>query len=52
MGDEFAVLAYRTGRYAECLAACESLLKRLDLPASDRNRIVENARFAREALGG
>jgi glycosyltransferase involved in cell wall biosynthesis len=50
MRDELAVLAYWTGRYAECLSACETLLDGPDLPDSDRIRIVENMRFARAAL--
>jgi hypothetical protein len=51
MQDEFAILAYWTERPAECLTICERLLALPNLPASDRTRIVENARFAHKALG-
>ena len=50
MKDEFSILAYECGRYDECLATCEELLRLPDLPESDRPRIVENANFARAAL--
>ncbi len=52
MRDELAVLAYWTGRYDECLAVCETLLARPDLPAPDRARIEDNIRFARVAISG
>jgi hypothetical protein len=50
MKDEFAILAYWSGRYDECLATCEELLQLPDLPESDRPRVVENASFARAAM--
>jgi glycosyltransferase involved in cell wall biosynthesis len=50
MKDEFAILAYWSGRHDECLATCEELLRLPDLPESDRPRIVENADFARAAM--
>ncbi|MGC2331677.1 MAG: glycosyltransferase family 25 protein, partial [Candidatus Acidiferrales bacterium] len=48
--DELAVHAYWTGRYAECLAACERILREGKIPAQERDRIEQNARFAREKL--
>ena len=48
--DEFAVNAYWTGRYDDCLTACERLLREGKIPAEDRERIEQNARFAREKL--
>lgn len=50
MKDEFATLAYWSGRHAECLAVCEELLALPDLPETDRVRIAANAGFARAAL--
>ena len=48
--DEYAVNAYWIERYADCLAACERLLKNPKIPAEGRQRIEQNARFAREKL--
>ena len=48
--DEYAVNAYWAERYADCLAACERLLKNPKIPAESRQRIEQNARFAREKL--
>ena len=48
--DELAVHAYWIGRYAESLAACERLLREGKIPTHDRERIEQNARFAREKL--
>ena len=48
--DEFAINAYWIGRYDDCLAACERLLREGKIPAEDRERIEQNARFAREKL--
>jgi glycosyltransferase involved in cell wall biosynthesis len=48
--DEYAVNAYWTERYADCLAACERLLRNLKIPAETRQRVEQNARFAREKL--
>jgi hypothetical protein len=50
MKDEFATLAYWSGRHEECLAACEDLLRLPDLPEADRARIAANAGFARAAM--
>lgn len=44
--DEYAVVAYWTGHYRECLNACVQLLKDGNLPAQDRQRIYDNANFA------
>ena len=48
--DEFAVNAYWIGRYDDCLAACERLLREGKLPAEMRERIEQNAGLAREKL--
>jgi hypothetical protein len=50
MKDEFAILAYWTGRYDECLATCVELLALPDLPEADRPRVRDNRDFARRAL--
>jgi hypothetical protein len=50
--DEYAVSAYWTGHYRECLDACVGLLSDGKIPAAESVRIEENARFAREALSG
>jgi tetratricopeptide (TPR) repeat protein len=44
--DELAVNGYWTGRYAEALDACITLLEGAALPRNERNRVVGNARFA------
>jgi len=44
--DEFAVNAYWAGAYAECLEACLKLLGDGKLPASERERVLANAKFA------
>ena len=44
--DEFAVNAYWTGRYRECLETCLKILALLTLPQADWGRIVANARLA------
>jgi hypothetical protein len=49
--DEYAVSAYWTGHYQECLDACVELLNG-KVPVAESPRIEENARFAREALSG
>jgi tetratricopeptide (TPR) repeat protein len=46
--DEYAVHAYWSGRYSECLVACEQLLREGRIP--DTGRVVANAQFARERL--
>ena len=48
--DEFAVNAYWLGRYDDCLGTCERLLREGKIPAEMRERIEQNARFAREKL--
>ena len=48
--DEYAVNAYWTERYADSLAACERLLRNPKIPAETRQRVEQNARFAREKL--
>ena len=50
MLDEYAVHAYWTSRYSECLTACASLLGRSSLPSEYRGRIAENGRLALERL--
>ena len=44
--DEFAVNAYWTGRYAECVEACDRLLSEGKLPAEMRDRVLKNKNFA------
>jgi tetratricopeptide (TPR) repeat protein len=48
--DEYAVNAYWTDRFADCLSACERLLRNPKVPAETRQRVEQNARFAREKL--
>jgi glycosyltransferase involved in cell wall biosynthesis len=48
--DEYAVNAYWTERYADCVAACERLLRNPKIPVETRQRVEQNARFARERL--
>jgi glycosyltransferase involved in cell wall biosynthesis len=48
--DEFAVNAYWTERYGECLGACERLLDERKIPEEMRERVEQNAQFAREKL--
>jgi len=48
--DEFAVNAYWTERYQECLDACERLLRERKCPEAERPRIEQNAALAREKL--
>jgi glycosyltransferase involved in cell wall biosynthesis len=48
--DELAVNAYWVGRYDDCLAACERLLREGKIPDDMRGRIEQNARLAREKL--
>lgn len=50
--DELAVAAYWVGEYELCLGLCSDLLEdALRVPESERGRIAENGRFAREKLG-
>jgi glycosyltransferase involved in cell wall biosynthesis len=46
--DELAVNAYWVGRYDECSAACERLLREGKIPAAMRSRVETNARLAEE----
>jgi glycosyltransferase involved in cell wall biosynthesis len=48
--DEFAVNAYWSERYEDCLEACERLLREGKIPADIRERVENNGRFAREHL--
>jgi glycosyltransferase involved in cell wall biosynthesis len=48
--DEFAVNAYWIGRYDDCLRACERMLREEKIPAEMRERVENNAQFAREKL--
>jgi glycosyltransferase involved in cell wall biosynthesis len=48
--DELAVNAYWVERYKECLEACERLLREEKCPANMRERVEQNARFARKKL--
>lgn len=47
--DEFSIACYYTGRAAEGLPVCESLLSRM--PAIHRERLEKNIHFFREKLG-
>lgn len=54
--DELGVAAYWTGRYAECKACCEELLRRhhdegLALGDEDLQRVTNNLAFANVQLG-
>jgi glycosyltransferase involved in cell wall biosynthesis len=48
--DELAVNAYWSGRYRECLDACDRLLREGKNPDGMRYRIEQNGRFAREKI--
>jgi len=48
--DELAVATYWIGRHVESKLACEQLLSGEDLPASERNRVQENLKFALTSL--
>ncbi len=49
--DEYAVSAYRVGKYAKSAEACEILLNERDLPGRERMRIEQNLKFAKDKLG-
>jgi glycosyltransferase involved in cell wall biosynthesis len=49
--DEFAVNAYWSGRYLDCMLACRVILARRDLDDRLRSRVEDNLRFAQERLG-
>ena len=48
--DEFAINSYWTGHFAECLLASEKILRRSDIDDALRERVEQNAAFARERL--
>ena len=48
--DELAVNAYWTGKYRECVDACDRLLREGKLPAEKRERVLKNRQFAIEKL--
>ncbi len=48
--DELSICAYWTGRYAECLIACDRLLAEPRLPADHRGRVLKNKQFAADRL--
>jgi glycosyltransferase involved in cell wall biosynthesis len=50
--DEYAIAAYWTGQYEECLRMCDELLgPRCTLPAAERARVQKNRQFALDKLG-
>ena len=48
--DEFAVNAYWTERYEDCLNACQRLLSEGKMPPEMHDRVRKNADFARDKL--
>jgi glycosyltransferase involved in cell wall biosynthesis len=48
--DEFAINAYWTGRYNECMDACDRLLSEGKLPTEKRERVLKNKQFAIDEL--
>ena len=48
--DELAVNAYWIEKYAECVHACDRLLREGKLPTEKRNRVLSNKRFAMDKL--
>jgi hypothetical protein len=48
--DEFAVHAYWSGHYQECVDACRKLLSEAKFPAEYEGRIRDNEQFARDKL--
>jgi predicted O-methyltransferase YrrM/glycosyltransferase involved in cell wall biosynthesis len=48
--DEFAIAAYWTERYKECLDVCNELLLSNKLPQNEIDRVVKNRQFAIEKL--
>jgi glycosyltransferase involved in cell wall biosynthesis len=48
--DEFAVNAYWTARYSECVDACDRLLNEGKLPTEERDRVLKNKQFALDKL--
>lgn len=48
--DEFAVHAYWTERYQDCLEACQRLLREGKMPPDMHDRVKKNAEFAAEKI--
>ena len=48
--DEFAVNAYWTERYQDCLEACQRLLRERKMPEDNYDRVKKNAEFAAEKI--
>lgn len=48
--DELSVAAYWLGKYQECFEICRLLLNERKIPESDKSRILDNMRFAKEKL--
>jgi len=49
--DEFSVLAFWSGHYAECIDACTGILDGGKLAEAEHARVRQNAHFAVEKLG-
>lgn len=50
--DEYAIAAYWTGQYEECLRVCDELLgPRCSLPDEQRERVQKNRKFSLDKLG-
>jgi glycosyltransferase involved in cell wall biosynthesis len=50
--DEYSIHAYWVGDYSRSLEACLTLLGKAELPAEYRERVAQNADFARRKLAG
>lgn len=50
--DEFAVNAFWSGRYAQCIEACEKILALPGLPEKFAERVVKNLDLSRARLAG
>ena len=50
--DEYAITAYWIGKFDDCLRACKRLLREGKIPPEMRDRIEQNARFARGGSTG
>ena len=48
--DEYAVAAYWTGKYSECVSACRKLLRNPGLPEGYRGRVQQNLDFGLKEL--
>ena len=48
--DEFAIHAFWTERYQECLDACQRLMRERQMPKDMYDRVKKNAEFAAEKL--